>query len=255
MEWTEQKDVMLAREILLCEPFKYRAGSKERGSAWSQIAGNLNTHPGFTVSQRAVRDRFGILEKKAKKRKREIENGTGISPEDSELDVALEEIIEKWEAAEQEFQLDNQSKAKKLEKDKETAEEMRKMSMETLAASKKRKSDSDESAGEKRCKKRRGGSDTVQFLKEHSEMEFQFKREELDAKKTEQSLLIEQQKQQQQMMISMFQQQQQQQNQQQQLQQQQMQQQLQQMQTMFMETQKQQAQLMATLVQKMSEHK
>ena len=35
-------------------------------------------------------------------------------------------------------------------------------------------------------------------------MEFQFKREELDAKKTEQSLLIEQQKQQQQMMISMF---------------------------------------------------
>ncbi|CAH3117564.1 unnamed protein product [Porites lobata] len=254
MEWTEQKDVMLAREILLCEPFKYRAGSKERGSVWSQIATNLNTHPGFTVSQRAVRDRFGILEKKAKKRKREIENGTGISPEDSELDLALEEIIEKWEAADQEFQLDNQGKAKKLEKDKETAEEMRRMSMETLGASKKRKSDPDESAEEKRCKKRRGGSDTVQFLKEHSEMEFRFKREELEAKKSEQSLLTEQQKQQQQM-ISMFQQQLQQQNQQQQLQQQQMQQQLQQMQTMFMESQKQQAQLMATLFQKMSEQK
>ena len=118
MEWTEQKDVMLAREILLCEPFKCRAGSKERGSVWSQITTNLNTHPGFTVPQRAVRDRFGILEKKAKKRKHEIENGTGISPEDSELDLALEEIIEKWEAADQEFQLDNQSKAKKLEKDK-----------------------------------------------------------------------------------------------------------------------------------------
>lgn len=103
---------------------------------WSQIANNLNTHPGFTVSQRAVRDRFGILEKKAKKRKLEIENGTGISPEDSELDLALEEIVEKWEAAEQELQLDNQSKLKKLEKDKETAEEMRKMSMETLGASK-----------------------------------------------------------------------------------------------------------------------
>ncbi|CAH3181100.1 unnamed protein product [Porites lobata] len=244
MEWTEQKDVMLAREILLCEPFKYRAGSKERGSVWSQIATNLNTHPGFTVSQRAVRDRFGILEKKAKKRK--------------QLDLALEEIIEKWEAADQEFQLDNQSKAKKLEKDKETAEEMRRMSMETLGASKKRKSDPDESAEEKRCKKRRGGSDTVQFLKEHSEMEFRFKREELEAKKSEQSLLTEQQKQQQQM-ISMFQQQLQQQNQQQQqqqqLQQQQMQQQLQQMQTMFMESQKQQAQLMATLFQKMSEQK
>ena len=64
------------------------------------------------MTQRAVRDRFGILEKKAKKRKREIENGTGISPEDSELVLALEEIIEKWEAADEEFQLNNQSKAK-----------------------------------------------------------------------------------------------------------------------------------------------
>ena len=116
MEWTEQKDVMLAREILLCQPFQYRVGSKERGSVWSQIATNLNTHPGFTVSQRAVRDRYSILEKKAKKRKHEIENGTGISPEDSELDLALEEIIEKREAADQEFQLDNQSKAKKTRK-------------------------------------------------------------------------------------------------------------------------------------------
>ena len=41
------------------------------------------------------------------------------------------------------------------------------MSMETLGASKKRKSYPDESVEEKRGKKRRGGSDTVQFLKEH----------------------------------------------------------------------------------------
>ena len=84
---------------------------------------------------------------------------------------------------------------KKLEKDKETAEEKRRISLETLGASEKRKSDPDESAEEKRCKKLRGGSDTVQFLKEHSEMEFTFKREELEAKKSEQSLLTEQQKQ------------------------------------------------------------
>ena len=77
---------MLVGEILLCEPFKFKAGSKERGSAWIQMAQNRNTHPGFTVSQGAVRDRHGIPEKKAKKRLRKIENGTGISPEDSELD-------------------------------------------------------------------------------------------------------------------------------------------------------------------------
>lgn len=204
-----------------------------------------------------LRELSGIVtessRKKAKKRQREIENGIGISPEDSELDLALEEIIEKWEAAEQEFQTDYQNKAKKLEKDKETAEEMRKISMETFGTSKKRKAESDELPEEKRCKKRTVGCDTVQFLKEHSEMRFQFKREEIEAKKNEQSLLTEQQKQQQQM-VSMLQQQLQQQN-EQQLHQQQMQQQLQQVQTMFMESQKQQAQLMATLFQKMSEHK
>ena len=50
MEWTVQKDSMLVRDILKCEPFKFKAGSKERGSARSQIAQNLNTYPGFTVS-------------------------------------------------------------------------------------------------------------------------------------------------------------------------------------------------------------
>lgn len=253
MEWTENKDLLLAREILLCEPFKHKVGSKERGSAWSQVANNLNTHPGFTVTQRAVRDRFTVLERKAKKRKHEIETGTGISPEDSKLDLALEDIIERWEAAEQELQLISQSKAKKSEKDKETAEEMRRISMESLGSTKKRKSDADDSEV-KKGKKRRSGNDTVQFLREHTEIEFQFKREELEAKKSEQSLASEQQKQQQQM-FSMLMQQQQQQNQHQQQQQQQMQQQLQQMQSMFMESQRQQAQLMASLFQKLGENK
>ena len=105
----------------------------------------------------------------------------------------------------------------------------------------------DESVEEKWCKKRRGGSDTVQFLKEHSEMEFKFKKEELEAKKSEHSLLTEQQKQQQQM-ISMFQQQLQQQNQQQQLQQQQTQQQLQQMQTLISENVRAQIECIAMLL-------
>ena len=60
MEWTEQKDVMLLREILFCEPFKFKAGSKERGSLWSQTSQTLNTHPGFTVSQRAIRNLYVV---------------------------------------------------------------------------------------------------------------------------------------------------------------------------------------------------
>ena len=54
------------------------------------------------------------------------------------------------------------------------------MSTETSCASKKRKLDPNESPE----KKRRDGSDIVQFLKEHSEMEFQFKWEKLEAEKS-----------------------------------------------------------------------
>ena len=86
-----------------------------------------------------------------------LKKGTGISLEDSDLDEAFEQIIEKWEAAEQEFQTDYKNKAKKLEKDKETAEEMRKMSMETSGTFKKRKVDPNESP----AKRRRDGSDIV----------------------------------------------------------------------------------------------
>ena len=53
----------------------------------------------------------------------------------------------------------NGIRQKKIEKDKETAEEMRKMSTETSGASKKRKLDPNESPE----KRRRDGSDIVQF--------------------------------------------------------------------------------------------
>ena len=58
-----------------------------------------------------------------------------------------------------------------MEKDKETAEEMRKMSMVLPRRGKLIQMSHQKKSGE------------VQFLKEHSVMEFQFKREELEAKK------------------------------------------------------------------------
>lgn len=95
MEWTDEKDLLLVQQVLLLEPFKHKPGSKDRGFLCTQVSKNLNSHPGFSVTQRAVSDRFGILEKKAKKRRNEIEKSSGISPEDSELGLALQGIDEK----------------------------------------------------------------------------------------------------------------------------------------------------------------
>ena len=61
MEWTEEHDILLGREILLLDPAKPRTNL--RGQIWTKIAGALNSlkEPKFVASQRSVRDRFKLL--------------------------------------------------------------------------------------------------------------------------------------------------------------------------------------------------
>lgn len=103
MKWTEQHDVMLCREILLIQPHKYRLKSTERGNAWTSIANDLNAiqELRFTVTQKAVRDRFKLLIARFKRKTNEEEAASGICPEESELDQALETIVELMSEAEQ----------------------------------------------------------------------------------------------------------------------------------------------------------
>ena len=63
MVWNDIKDEMLCKEILLFEPFKHKQRTKERGNAWTHIAGNLNQikSEDFNVDQRAVPERFTVL--------------------------------------------------------------------------------------------------------------------------------------------------------------------------------------------------
>ena len=57
MEWIAEHDVTLGHEILLVNPFKKRKGSVEWGTAWKQIASNLNASSNmkFAVSQKPFR--------------------------------------------------------------------------------------------------------------------------------------------------------------------------------------------------------
>ena len=62
MVWTETKDELPCREVLLFEPYQYKIRTKERGNAWTAIADSLNelrSHS-FQVDQRAVRDKNEI---------------------------------------------------------------------------------------------------------------------------------------------------------------------------------------------------
>ena len=104
MKWTEDHDLTLCGEVLLQEPFKYPKNSKERGEIWGQIALNLNSlaSPIFKVSKRSVRDRLTLLQTKYKEKIREEERASGIDCEETQLDTAVEEILDKEKAADME---------------------------------------------------------------------------------------------------------------------------------------------------------
>ena len=120
--------------MLTIEPYKCKNRSRESGQAWDLIAANLNSvhAPRFRVSQKSVRDRARILLKNFKLKIREEEKVSGIEVEElSELDLALEEIIEKEKAANAQLDLEESVRKNELQ-DKANAEEMHLQTMEIL---------------------------------------------------------------------------------------------------------------------------
>ena len=120
--------------MLTAEPYKCKNRSRESGQAWDLIAANLNSvhAPCFRVSQKSVRDRARILLKNFKLKIREEEKASGIEVEElSELDLALEEIIEKEKAANAQLDLEESVRKNELQ-DKANAEEMHLQTMEIL---------------------------------------------------------------------------------------------------------------------------
>ena len=85
--------------MLLFEPWNYKHGSKERGQCWDRISEALNQigEPKFKVTQSAVQDRYSVLEKAFKSKRNEDEKASGISPEEKEVDVAIGDILERFE--------------------------------------------------------------------------------------------------------------------------------------------------------------
>ena len=195
MKWTEVHDLTLCGEVLLQEPFKHPKNSKERGEVWGQIALNLNSlaSPIFKVTKRSVRDRLTLLQTKYKEKIREEEKASGIDCEETQLDAAVEEILDKEKAADMERNEQAGTLTKKHQSEKESAEEVRRQAMERLGKTQKRNADSEEGKPTKRGKRR--SSDAVEYLKEKFEVESKLRKDEMELKKSEQQMFRDQQSQ------------------------------------------------------------
>ena len=139
MIWNEEKDELLCREILVANVF---CGTKRstvaRGAKWEKVAENLNKLQDvyFKVDKRAVRDRYNNLARDLRKKIKNEEKASGIETDMTNLEKALEDLIEREDAAESEQRVvDDQKK-----QDRENATDMRKRAMESIGQTKKGKS-------------------------------------------------------------------------------------------------------------------
>ena len=94
MQWNDDKDVLLMREVLGKSMLILKPGTQERGQAWQRVADELNALDGFHLTGRAVRDRIMTLIKKFKVKINKDKNQTGEGGgEPSEFEVLVEEVI------------------------------------------------------------------------------------------------------------------------------------------------------------------
>lgn len=185
----EEHDVLLCREILVSQPFKFKERTVERGKIWDEIANRLNNYQTlkFRVNKRSVREPFKLMKEKFKRKIQDEEKASGIDVEPaSELEQALEDICALEESLPEEVMDSKQAKA---EANKLKAEEIRQKAMESFGQTEAREGQ------EKPAKeKRRGGNDSIQFLREKSEKELEVRKQELKLKEKEQERLFEQQR-------------------------------------------------------------
>ena len=137
----------------------------------------------FKVDQRSLRDHLNKLLKDYGRKKSYEERASGIAPEQTELDVLLEEVLSLKTDSEFLVQKATEVKVKQADEDIRSAQEIRRKSMERWSETKKHECDSSPDETPKR--KRNNGSDTVNFLREKSESEIELRKSEFELKREE----------------------------------------------------------------------
>ena len=162
-----------------------KPGSTERGDKWKAIADifNMIELPKFATNQRSAKELFQYLFEKRKAKNREEERASGISTDVTEIDVLLDELIELFETANLEHKTAAKEKSDKANLDVEKGREMRRMSLESMGESSKRKSNESGKGNEKRSK--RTGGETYNYLKEKLKIDVEWRRKEREMKEWE----------------------------------------------------------------------
>ena len=139
MKWTREHEKFLLRGILVFEHWNYKK-KPERGAVWERIAESLNQNETlvFKVDQRSVRDHYALLEKKHRKKTKEEEGASGISPTEDEVEQAMENIAPQFVETDAKHRKEMDELKAKADEETSKAQEMRRQSLEPLRETLKR---------------------------------------------------------------------------------------------------------------------
>ena len=129
-----------------------------------------------------MRDRYDHLDKILRKKLSDEKKESGIDPEMTDIEHALEELIEIENAAETDQAVVNEQKNRKINQDRGNAEDIRKTAMEKFGQTKKRKAEDGE---ERKWKRRSTGSETLNFLREKNVRVQEMRREEIELQRNQ----------------------------------------------------------------------
>ena len=129
--------------------------------------------------------RYNLLAERTRMKIKNEEKASGISPTRSEVEEVLEYLIEKEDACDEIHKNNMHRKDDMAEREK--AKEVRKVAMESLGTTKRRKEDEKENSVDCKQPKRRrsAGSETVAYLREKSEKERQGSVGEIELRKAQ----------------------------------------------------------------------
>ena len=97
-------DLYLCKEIIALDPFtNTKKSTTKRREKWSEVVDTLlevkSIH--FKIGNRAIRERYNLISSKLRRKLKNEVKQSGIAPQMSECEQALEYIIEKEDAAEE----------------------------------------------------------------------------------------------------------------------------------------------------------
>ena len=194
--------------MISTESYRWRHGSRERGEAFGRVAENLKLIPNSAFP---IRTRFFELLDSFKKQESTEARATGIDAEFDEKTQLLTDIHNRMKDFELGFVQEIEKKQEQQEKEKATAEEMRRKASEKLGKTSQRKELVTPS-------KKRKSTEFVEYLKQKEEgnrlnterqlnireEELKLEKQKLDLQQGMQNQMLEQLRMQQQSQAAMF---------------------------------------------------